>query len=254
MQRFLAALVCAMAIWPVAAVASPWSSLVTTYGPMAWYRLDETSGTTVNDSSGHGYNGTINLPADVTQNVTGLLVADSDSALQFTTSASYNEVILPVLPYWSNLTVIVIVSGTYSGNQSFVNYKNNVLGAKGGHPAVLFPGVAPYPDSCSDAAVTLTAGQPYFLAFENNSSSGGSFVSVNGSSLYRFGAGCQFSNYNNTQSINGGNQGPGNPMPTFLGTEDEVVIFNSALSQASITNLAIAAGYASGNSGFFGVW
>lgn len=55
--------------------------------PVAYYRLDEISGTAVNDSSGNSYNGTIN--GAVTMNQQGALVNDSDAAMLFDGSTAY---------------------------------------------------------------------------------------------------------------------------------------------------------------------
>jgi hypothetical protein len=81
---------------PVAAFPDPSPSLdyadvVLADNPIAYYRLNETSGTTATDSSGHGRNGTY-ASADMTLGVAGLLTGASDKAAYFNPTTDSSQV------------------------------------------------------------------------------------------------------------------------------------------------------------------
>ena len=64
--------------------------------PLRYYRLDETSGTTVYDATGNGNNGT--LHGGYTQNATGALTGDADTAIVLNGTTGYANLPLTSLP------------------------------------------------------------------------------------------------------------------------------------------------------------
>ncbi len=68
---------------------------VLTDGPLAYYRFDETSGSTVADSSGHSYTGT--LSGNTSFGSAGALNGDSDTAMSFNNPNAWMTASVPVL-------------------------------------------------------------------------------------------------------------------------------------------------------------
>ena len=64
--------------------------------PLRYYRLDETSGTTVYDATGNGNNGT--LHGGYAQNTTGALTSDADTAIVLNGTTGYANLPLTSLP------------------------------------------------------------------------------------------------------------------------------------------------------------
>jgi hypothetical protein len=71
-------------------------SVVLADAPLAYYRLDETSGTIAHDSSGHRLDGTYG--AGVTHGAPGLIVGDGDAAASFSGGAWTHDGIVEVPP------------------------------------------------------------------------------------------------------------------------------------------------------------
>lgn len=80
-----------IAAFPNPALASDYAAVVLADAPIAYYRLNETSGTTAADSSGYGRNGTY-ASADMTLGVAGLLTGSSDKAAYFNPAADASQV------------------------------------------------------------------------------------------------------------------------------------------------------------------
>lgn len=70
-----------------AAGTSVYALAVMQDAPSAYYRLGEASGTTANDASGNGHNGTLN--GGITLGTTGLIFNDSNTAMTFNGSTGY---------------------------------------------------------------------------------------------------------------------------------------------------------------------
>jgi hypothetical protein len=247
MKRFLALLlaVC-VASAPIAASASAFSSAVIALSPTAYYRLDESSGTSVSDSSGHGYNGTISTPSTISLGVAGLVIGDADTAYNFTSTAS--GIVLSPLPTATNTTMFALVSGTYTGGfHSILNYRRNICGVDAAHPAMGFPAGPTY---YADSTQTLTNGTPYVIACEFVGNT--IYTSVNGSAWKELSASVGFET-GGSSAI--GYLNASNPAG-FAGTIDEVAIFPYALSQSQLNSLVALAGYGlvPGSNIFFGSW
>jgi hypothetical protein len=79
----------------------PFSGLIESLGPLAWYRLNDVSnGGTMTDSSGHAHHGTWNSVG--THSLTTSLVGDSDEALLMTGAAGEGAYVTSAS--WMNLT------------------------------------------------------------------------------------------------------------------------------------------------------
>ena len=86
--------------------SSPYKAEVLKDAPIAYYRLGETSGTTMNDSSGNGRHGTYSA-SGITLNQPSLVTGDTDTAADFAgTSAA-----VATVPYaaWMDLTTAITV-------------------------------------------------------------------------------------------------------------------------------------------------
>ncbi len=75
-----------LALTAAPASASAYSSAISADSPLAYYRFDESSGTTAHDSSGNGHDGTYASDADLGE--PSLLAGDSDTALGAGTSTN----------------------------------------------------------------------------------------------------------------------------------------------------------------------
>jgi Concanavalin A-like lectin/glucanases superfamily len=102
-------------IGPPANAYNSYKKTVLADGPTAYYRLDESSGTVANDSSGNGYNA--QLSGSVTLSQSSLIVGDSDASILFNGVTGMIS-----LPYnlnpstWSAITLeywIKITSGAH---------------------------------------------------------------------------------------------------------------------------------------------
>jgi len=117
-----------------------YASVVLSLGPTGYWRLNETSGTTAYDSSGNGYNGTINN--GVTLNQAGFLY-DNTPVMGFSPPSSGQPgITIPSLPAftgpwsitaWVNFTYPVATTGDYeeifNNNQFFLRRST---GSEGG--------------------------------------------------------------------------------------------------------------------------
>jgi YD repeat-containing protein len=93
-------------------------------GPEAYWKLDEASGTTANDATGHGHTGTI--AGGVTLGAPGALVGDPDTAMHFDGSTGKITVAnLTGLPSGASpYTIEAWVNFTGSGNQGMAGWGN----------------------------------------------------------------------------------------------------------------------------------
>ena len=80
-----------------------YSAAVLADGPLAYYRLGDSSGTTMTDSSGNGRNGT--YAGSPTLGAPGLVIGDTDTAVTFNGTSQQAQV-----PYgsWMNTTSLTL--------------------------------------------------------------------------------------------------------------------------------------------------
>src|SRR6266540_1818058 len=72
--------------------SSPYGATVLADGPVAYWRLGETSGTAYKDSTGHTSDATLNSQANATQGILGAIVNDGDKALRWNSASPYLRV------------------------------------------------------------------------------------------------------------------------------------------------------------------
>lgn len=137
-----------------------------------YYRLGEPSGTTMNDSSGNGRNGSYS--GSPTLGATGLLVGDSDTAVTFA-SGKYATV---AYASWMNVTTVTVEatiklsSMPGSGQRATILSRDNEISARafsfeindaGKLEGLFFIGGSPY---FVTGTTTLTTGVIYTVAFK----------------------------------------------------------------------------------------
>ncbi len=109
-----------------AAGTSVYALAVMQDAPLRYYRLGEASGTTANDSSSNGQNGTIN--GGVTLGTTGLIFNDTNTAMTMDGSTGYITAATTGLPTgaasWTIETWINMASVPHSGFHSIVEFGN----------------------------------------------------------------------------------------------------------------------------------
>ncbi|MBV8490089.1 MAG: hypothetical protein JO199_06105, partial [Candidatus Eremiobacteraeota bacterium] len=223
----------------------PFNNTVLGLNPLAFYQLNETSGTTVADSSGHGYNGT-SATSIATLAAPGLF-SGAQSAFTWT-SPSNDQISLPSIPFTASSTVTFVVKAGTTQKAAFpVNYWNNGFGYYEGHPAMT--GI--YGNTCChiyiDTHHTLQAGTAYLLTFVSNPSHRLSYISVNGSALTQMaGLFCRCAAVAAIDaSKNAGFAGTNCPSnyDQYCSLSD-VAIFPYALSQTQINSLATSSSLA----------
>lgn len=238
---------------------SSYSGTVLADSPVAYYRMNETSGTTATDSSGHGYNGTFGssvalggaglVPGDTAPTFPGgtasaatILRSPSNSALAPTGSLS--------VEFWVNVPSSVTTNSQILFTQSFADGNSNYpsyISLDSGTPPYFTVQintangvVAAYPAAVLGAKnhVVLTWNGSTLTGYVNGvvaDSATGSGTIVNYASPY---AGLTVG-------------GPGDAHTGFAGAVGEFAIYNTALSAARVQ-----AHYNAGTSGSTGttVW
>ena len=114
-----------------AAATSTYSAEVLADGPLAYYRLGEASGTTINDSSGNSHNGTYDA-SRITLGVAGLVTGDSDTCVDFTLAGSGSSAPGAISgASWMNVANItleaIINSDSVNANRSILDRDNLAL-------------------------------------------------------------------------------------------------------------------------------
>ena len=202
--------------------------------PLAYYRLDASSGTAVADSSGNAYTGT--LVGSATPGVAGLLAGDANKAVDLT--GGY--VALPSMTGHRQFTLLTLVrANTYGASRALVGYYGNYLSISGGK----LRWCTAFTASCSDArSPALTGGKAYLLAMTVSISSGVAKVgcSTNGAPPVD----CNLARYGSNALFSKGNfLGHGPRFANARGTLDESIVFPAILSQTQLATLANYAGY-----------
>lgn len=229
-----------------------YSSEVLADSPLAYYRLGESSGTTMADSSGNGRNGS--YVGGPTLGATGLLTGDADTAVDFPANAAKHGLIADAA--WmdsSQITITALIKAdaiptTYAivdrdGNPDRV-FQFYVL--SNGHVRVIVwnqagsLGIAESSGSIPTGAtrhVGFTWDGTTIRIYINGAADG--TASLSGTSLKVA---------NQPIVIGAGYQGSGGVGTTFDGVIDEVAIYGTALSAARILAQYTAATTAGANS------
>ncbi|HTA38542.1 MAG TPA: hypothetical protein VK760_05680 [Candidatus Acidoferrales bacterium] len=205
--------------------------------PLAYYRLNDATGSAVADSSGHEYAGVVHDPANVTRGYAGMCCSPDTSYWFKTTS----WLTLPAnLPAESSYTVVGLIGGLYATKQTCIlDYGGSCFGIYHGYlgwgkAGMAVSQIVHLTDSTTHfVALTFTAGTP-----------AAAYVSVDGGSL----TAANPKNTALTPATASGyyvNYGSGCAVATcwVVNNIDELAIFNGTLSQSQISSLATAAGY-----------
>jgi hypothetical protein len=220
----------------VTSVPSIFAPAIGALAPTAYYRMNETSGIVVADSSGHGYNATLEGPSYVKEGAPAICCSP-DTSYAFSSMRSY--IVLPAtLPFTPKYTVTAVVkSASYGqtlGATCLFDYRGQCLSINAN-----YVGWGPFAGPFSHVA-WLQNGQSYFLALAVDTTTapytaqvsvdGGPFVNANPSGLKPAVTGSSNINLFYYPNI---------PM-SGLG---EVALFPAVLSTQQVASLASTAGF-----------
>jgi len=233
-----------------AMASSTVASDIMSWQPLAFYKLDETTGATAFDSSGHNYNLLNSRPQNVALGVPGL-AGDGGTAYQFNTSGSslYGQGKI-VGQSWYSTSYVAFVNGVYSSSQFHIIAcfpYTECFGVQNGHLG-WFETIPPFAKFTYNN-VALTDNTPHMLVLEVNGGSGAGGVcsaSVDGSPLTSFGADCLPTGGSKDWQV-GADAWTGYNFPGLVGAIDDVGIFYGLgtpgqLSQTQICTLAVDSG------------
>ena len=210
-------------------------------GPVAWWRLNETSGTTAYDSIG-GYNGTVN--GGIVMGVSGPTAPTfpgfepGNNAYQF--SGSGTSVSIPALKLSSNLTLAAWVKpaadpGYYPGIISWSSGGVTIMLGFGNHTdrlTYLRNGI-PY----SSSTLQVPTNQWTFVAVTLTPTNAVLYMATN-ANLIAYNTGTTnpaLTSFTNTAYLGS------SPYGSYSGAMDEIAVYNQSLTAAQITNLVSAA-------------
>jgi sugar lactone lactonase YvrE len=218
--------------------------------PLAFYKLDEASGTAVLDSSGNGYNLTNATPASITLGVAGI-AGDGGTAYNLTAAAStIRGAVGATVVAHTSMTIVAFVKGTFSslsGNVIACITETECLAAYAGHMGYWHLAPGGHSRSFPTSSTTISDGVKHMLVLEMTGS-GSCLGSVDGSPLTSFSTSCGIvaepANFEIGADIySTGGVGT----PAFIGTYDDVAAFygtHAGLTQTQVCQLASDAGIA----------
>lgn len=208
-------------------------STVLADNPIAYYRLDEASGSTITDSSGNGRNGTTH--GSIVYSASGALTNDSDSAMGFDGSTTYISIPTIAFPTGASAWTVEgwakvdVTPGDYKTIASFGTYSVGKLAAlflMSDMSALL----STYSGDIRSASNTIALHTWYHVAGTYDGASTRLYLNgqlVAGPTVFSLNVALAFA------SIGAGNS----PQQDFInGFVDEVAYYNYALSAAQIAN------------------
>jgi hypothetical protein len=218
--------------------------------PVAYYRLGESSGTTMTDSSGNGRNGTYPVSAGVTLGASGLLGSGSNTAVSLNSSSGGTRLDCGfATDYTSACTLEAIINVDVSQPKAFpliigkVEYYASAVGR--------FPVALVYDAATDKLNLRLSKGDDYLLDLDLRSNAGIGGGTHHIAAVYRANGQCEiwvdgvmqasstinFTVSTTTQNwvIGAAHEAGGGVGNTGLkGVVDEVAIYNKALSSSRI--------------------
>lgn len=235
-----------------ASLTGPLNADIMALSPLAYYRLDEASGTTVADSSGHGYNLTTTTPTTVTLGVAGL-AGDGGTAYNFTaaTSSIHGTVGASIAAH-TTMTIVAFLKGTFSTAGAHVVAcitKSECMIVDGGHMGYYWLPNAAIVRVPPQMTTTVTDGTTHMFVLEMLGS-GSCVGSVDGGPLTTFSSTCGLGGTIAADWSIGTDYYSGHNLPGFLGTYDNIAAFygsGAALTQTQVCQLASDAGLAVGS-------
>ena len=230
--------VCALTVIP----SQPYRAQLLADAPVAWWRLNETNGTTAYDSVG-SHNGTNNgslaLAVSGPNAPTFSGFESGNTAYSFSGSGTY--VSLPALNLSSNITLTAWVqpnaaqSANYPGVISWSSGGNTIsLGFGNGNNRLTYVRNG---SVYSSSTLLVPTNQWTFIALALSPTNAVLYMATN-SNLITYNTGT--TNPAITSFTNTGYLGK-NPYASYNGAADEVAIFNQQLTPSQITNLILAA-------------
>jgi len=222
---------------------SAYSAAILALDPTEYYRLDETSGTTMVDSSGNGRNGT--YPASgVTYGIPGAIENDTDTAISiagsstgvkgaaFTSSPTTYSVV-----FWFKVASLTGNTGTTVESSEYTVTFTNPTRVQSGLMALTFA-------SNTELAMKIPTGSTQFAyTVPDTNWHQMAVVIVNngpGSSVTFYADGVETASYTGIFGPNGSEQSSQQIVAgsnNFNGSLDEIAIFPFALSHTQITTL-----------------
>jgi hypothetical protein len=235
---------------PTAGTPTPYPSLILASSPIAYWRLDETSGTTAADSSGHALTATYGT--GVTLGSAGLLTSSADMAVTIpsnpmttvgTIGAAYAA---NALQATTAVTLTAWVKPTTIADSAFISYGSNaspnyVFGVTS--TGYIWGGLNLTTSGESWPLATTTpmvAGATYFVAMTYDSSTGTCVLYINGVAVSTNTYAGTITGYTSPYGLVMGNDASFGTGQNYNGVLDEVAIFPSALSATTLQALYVA--------------
>ncbi len=215
-----------------------YTASVSNLTPVAYYRLDETSGTTLHDSSANGYNLTL-AGSGTTLNVAGAINGDTDTAIQYngsgyacnTTSNSLSGTF--TVEAWVNPSA---TGSTYGivGSRESSDYSFDMSYISGQFHADIGNGTSWLTQTANTTASTYTTLNAWYHVVY--------VVTPTGYTVYVDGVNAGSNSYtsatpllfNSSHNLCVG--ASGSNLNNFKGKIDEVAVYNTALSSTQILN------------------
>jgi hypothetical protein len=231
---------------PTPSGSDAYSTLVLSSSPVGYWRLDETSGSTANDISGHGYNMTYGT--SVSKGSTGLLAAgvSTDKAATIpatpitavgTIGASYAANLLQPT---TAVTIEAWVKPTAIANVVFASYGDEATGPQyaigmtaGGYlwGSVNLTSATSWPLA---ATAPLVAGTSYYVAMTHDTATGANVLYVNGVAVSTNTYTGTITGYASPYGFQVGNDAAFSNTVNSAGVVDEVAVYATALSAPTL--------------------
>src|SRR6266540_3052421 len=143
--------------------SSPYGATVLADGPVAYWRLGETSGTAYKDSTGHTSDATLNSQANATQGLLGAIVNDGDKALRWNSASPYLRVPHNAVLNLGNVLSVEAWVKPSDLNARRTIYSNRLANAAGGFSLDVGPA-----DGTQPGSVTVATPGWYNVITANN--------------------------------------------------------------------------------------
>jgi hypothetical protein len=216
-------------------MSNNYSARVLANQPRAYYRLDESSGTTMNDSSGNGYNGTLNGGYALSQ--PGLITGDADTCIQLTSGTGYVDVPAGLslnglgaftIEAWGYITGGSATGRIVASDRPSTNHAGfeMALGTGGNYALASLSGTS---YQCNFTAPSLNTRYHYVFTFDGSNLK----VYINGANASTVAATGTLDATANHINIG---RNPSSGTDFFTGYVDEVAIYKYALSAAQISD------------------
>jgi hypothetical protein len=230
---------------PDGGTASAYRAAVLGDGPLAYYRLDEPSGPTMHDSSGHGFDGIAG--SSVQLGVPGLLTGDADTAASFLGGTAGPDGFIRIAenaglePSQSISVECWIEARTLSVGISFLSYGNDFTAPYEPYVVQFFAGgdlnfyaiIGGKGYDLQDGPASLATGTVYYIVAEYDGASALQMLYLNGTAVASANVSGTLSCYDGGGGLAIGS-GYGGTRPVLDGVIDEVAIYGKALTSIQV--------------------